>query len=91
MNVKDPHKIIRGLVQKYAKKQDNVIYAGKLFIINSIISNLFEGVDYRQVDKKVLAEYGYLIDRYLKDEVDIVWKDGRLQVEELASNESNGV
>jgi hypothetical protein len=91
MNVKDPQKIISGLVQKYAKRQDNVIYADKLFIINSIIADLFAGVDYRQVDKKVLAEYGYLIDRYLKDEVDILWKDGKIQVEELTSKEPNGV
>ena len=91
MNVKDPQKIIRGLVQKYAKRQDNVIYASKLFIINSIIAELFNGIDYKQVDKKVLAEYGYLIDRYLKDEVDILWKDGKIQVEELALKEPNGV
>lgn len=90
MNVKDPQKIIRGLVQKYAKKHQNVIYAEKLFIINAIIGGLFNGVDYRQVDKKILADYGYLIDRYLKDEVDISWKDGKLHVEELASDESNG-
>ena len=86
MNVKDPQKIISGLVQKYAKKENNIIYADKLFIINSIIAQLFDGVDYRQVDKKVLAEYGYIIDRYLKNEVDICWKDGKVQVEELASD-----
>jgi hypothetical protein len=86
MNVKDPQKIISGLVQKYAKKENNIIYADKLFIINSIIAQLFDGVDYRQVDKKVLAEYGYIIDRYLKNEVDICWKDGKVQVEELTSD-----
>ena len=90
MNVKDPQKIISGLVQKYAKRQDNVVYADKLFVINSIICQLFDGVDYRQVDKKVLAEYGYIIDRYLKNEVDICWKDGKVQVEELASDKSKG-
>jgi hypothetical protein len=86
MNVKDPQKIISGLVQKYAKRENNIIYADKLFVINSIICQLFDGVDYRQVDKKVLAEYGYIIDRYLKNEVDICWKDGKVQVEELASD-----
>jgi hypothetical protein len=86
MNVKDPQKIIGGLVQKYAKRENNIIYADKLFVINSIICQLFDGVDYRQVDKKVLAEYGYIIDRYLKNEVDICWKDGKVQVEELASD-----
>jgi hypothetical protein len=90
MNVKDPQKIISGLVQKYVKREGNIIYADKLFVINSIICQLFDGVDYRQVDKKVLAEYGYIIDRYLKNEVDICWKDGRVQVEELASDKPSG-
>jgi hypothetical protein len=90
MTVKDPQTIIRNLYQKYAKRTDNVIHAKKIFVINSIIKDIFSGVDANSVDKRLLSQYAELIDRYLKDEVDIRWKDGKLVVEETNLGGSNG-
>ena len=60
------------------------------FIINSIIQDLFRGKDANSIDKRLLGQYADLIDRYLKNEVDILWKDGKLMVEEVNPGEPNG-
>ena len=35
------------------------------------------------VDKELLVQYGELINRFLKDEVDIYWQDDILMVKEI--------
>jgi hypothetical protein len=82
MTVKEPKQIIFNIYKKYIKVQDNVVYARKLFVINVIIKFIFADGS-AKVTAKLLAEYGELIDRYLKDEVDIRWKHGSIEVEEL--------
>lgn len=83
MVLKDPKKIIRNLFDKHAIKEDNVVHAQKLFIINSIINYLFKDKSYTDIDKVKLIEYGEIINRYLKDEVDIYWEDDKLMVEDV--------
>ena len=90
MVLKDPKTIITGLYKKHAKIEGNLIKAEKLFMINSLINTLFAGIDYKNVDKKQLAEYASLVDMYIKNEVDLRWEDGKLQVEEINSGDSNG-
>lgn len=80
MNLKDPKKILRDLFEKHADKIDNVVYAEKMFIINTIINYLFKDKNYWELDKHKIIEYGELINKYLIDEVDIFWKDGTLMV-----------
>jgi hypothetical protein len=80
----EPKKIIRNLYRKYAIIDGNLIDADKLFVINTVINYIFKDKDYRSINTKELAEYGELINRYLKEEVDIYWEDDRLLVEELA-------
>lgn len=82
MNLKDPRKIIRNLFEKHTEKKDNIVYAHKLFIINSIVNYLFKDKYYTEIDKNKLLEYGALITRYLEDEVDIYWQDGILMVDD---------
>ena len=92
MNLKDPKKIIRNLFDKHAKKKDNVVFAEKLFIINSVINYIFKDKYYTEIDKVKLIEYGEIINRYLRDEVDIYWKDDTLMVEDVEGTyKSNGV
>jgi hypothetical protein len=79
----EPKKIIRNLYKKYAIVDGNLIDANKLFVINTIINYIFKDKDYKKIDTKQLANYGELINRFLKEEVDIYWKDDKLLVEEL--------
>jgi len=83
MTLKDPKKILRNLFDKHHEKHDNVIYAEKIFIINTVINYLFKDKDYRTLDKQKIIDYGEIINRYLADEVDIYWQDGILMVREL--------
>ena len=79
MRLRDPKTIIRNLFNKYAKIDGNVVHAEKMFIINSVIKYLFEN-DAKKIDKEEIALYGDIIDKYLKNEVDILWEDGKLVV-----------
>ena len=92
MTLKDPKKIIRNLFEKHAIKENNIVYAEKLFIINSIVNYLFKDKHFTQIDKVKLIEYGEIINKYLKDEVDIYWKDDTLMVEDVeGAHKSSGV
>jgi hypothetical protein len=83
MTLKDPKTIILGLYHKNVKIEGNLYRTEKLFLINSIINHLFKG-GAAKLDKTMLSRYAELIDRYLKNEIDIYWEDGRLLVEELS-------
>ena len=83
MNLRSPKQIITNLYTKHAEKLDNVIYADKLFVVNSVICYLFKDKDIHRVDKVKVLEYGELINRFLDDEIDIYWRDGILMVREL--------
>lgn len=80
MTPKDPKTIIRNLFNKYAKIDENVVYAQKIFVINSIISYIYRDHDRNKIDKDELMFYGEAIDKYLKNEVDIIWKNGKIVI-----------
>lgn len=90
MVIKSPKQVITSLFKKHSEKIDNVIYAEKIFIINSVISYLFKDKNYTEIDKQKLLEYGELITKYLADEVDIYWKDGILMVKEMDGDQYRG-
>lgn len=80
---REPKTIIRNLFNKYAKIKDNVVYAEKLFVINTIINDLFKDSDKKAPNKSDLMYYGEVIDRYLKNDLDIRWKDGKILISEF--------
>jgi len=83
MVAREPKNIIRNLFNKYANLKDNVVYAEKLFVINTIINHLFKDSDKKPPNKSDLMYYGEVIDRYLKNELDIRWKDGKILISEF--------
>lgn len=89
MVIREPKTIIRNLFNKYSKIKDNVIYAEKLFVINTIINELFRDKDKKPPNKSELMYYGEVIDKYLKDELDIKWKDGRILISEIQIDGKN--
>lgn len=80
---REPKTIIRNLFNKYAKTKDNVVYAEKLFLINTIINDMFKDSDKKPPNKSDLMYYGEVIDRYLKNQLDIKWKDGKILISEF--------
>jgi metal-responsive CopG/Arc/MetJ family transcriptional regulator len=85
MRLKDRREIIRDLFRKYIPQKENLIEAKKLFIINSVVNYVYGHEDQKEINK-LLAFYGELISKYLKDEVDLYWKDGRIAVRDLSEN-----
>jgi hypothetical protein len=85
MRLKDRREIIRDLFRKYIPQKENIIEAKKLFIINSVINYVYNHEDQKEIGK-LLGFYGELISKYLKDEVDLYWKDGRIAVRDLSEN-----
>lgn len=83
---REPKNIIRNLFNKYAEKKDNVVYAEKLFLINTIINDLFKDSDKKPPNKNDLIYYGEVIDRYLKNELDIKWRDGKILISEFQTD-----
>lgn len=81
MGAAEPEKVISGILKKYLKQDGNLVYAQKLFVVNSIILHLLGNDKYKSIDKKILLEYSILIDQYLKNDIDIRWEDGKLVVE----------
>jgi hypothetical protein len=82
MRLKDRKEVIRDMFKHYVKKDDNVILANKFFIINSIINYVYTTQDEKE-RMKLLLFYGDLITRYLKNEIDLHWEDGRVLVDEV--------
>lgn len=87
MQIKDSKTIIRNLFHKHIEKEDNIIYADKMFVINTVINFLFRDKSYKEVDQFQVARYGEIIHRYLNSEVDIFWQDGILMVRDLENGE----
>jgi hypothetical protein len=82
MKFREPKTIIRNLFNKYAKVVDNVVYAEKIFVINAVVNYIYRDSDKNKVDKDELMFFGEAIDRYLKNEVDISFKNGSINVTE---------
>jgi len=89
MTVREPKTIIRNLFNKYAKMKDNVVYAEKLFVINTVINYVFRDSDQKPVNKSELMYYGEVIDRYLKNQLDIRWEADKLVISEFQYNGKN--
>lgn len=87
MQLKDPKTIIKNLYHSRLHKEQNVVYAEKLFIVNTIINFLFKNKTYKEIDQFQIARYGEYIHKYFNDEVDIFWKDGILMIRELESGD----
>lgn len=82
MTLKQPKQIITSIFKKYAKIQDNVVYADKLFVINTVVNTLFKNRNNKNFNKE-LVEYGEIINRYLNNEVDIFWEGDTIMVKEF--------
>lgn len=87
MQLRDQKSIIRNLYQKHMEVVDNIVYADKLFVINTVINFLFKDKSYKDIDQFQIARYGEVINKFLHDQVDIFWQDGTLMVRDLENGE----
>lgn len=81
MKLKDRKQVMRDFFRARMTKENNVINANKFFIINSIINYIYDAEEEKE-RMELLVVYGDLISKYLKNEVDLRWEDGRIVVDE---------
>lgn len=71
MNEEIKHNLINSII----KKEDNVVYAEKMFVAFSVLKWILE----QKVNESVKAKYFNHIDRFLADEIDLYWEDGTIR------------
>ncbi len=76
MKIKQPEQIIKSMIEKYSKKQDNIVFIEKLFVANTIIKWIFE----KPAKTEEILQYLSQVDRYLQGEIDLYWQDGVIKV-----------
>ncbi len=60
--------------------KDNVIYAEKAFVVNSILLWCEKALKKKKLNKKQLGVHYQYLKKYLKGEVDMFWQNGEIAV-----------
>ena len=78
-------KFIKDLIKEgnHFYYRDNVFYAEKLFIINSVVSWVIDKAKAGEFDHSQVKNYLNVISAYLKGDIEIFWEDGALYVQKL--------
>ncbi len=82
-------KFIKDLIGagKHFYYKDNVFYAEKLFVVNSVISWVITRAKTGEFDRSQVKNYLNVISAYLNGSIDIFWEDGALYVKKLKEKE----
>ena len=62
--------------------EDNVFYCDKLFIINSVVNQIYEMMTDDEVGINEMRTYLKYINLFIEDEIDITWEDGQFMFED---------
>jgi hypothetical protein len=83
MKLRSPSDIIRDVVKREAKHQDNIINCERIFVAASVIRWAFQETQ----DTNEILGYLSQVERYLKEEINLIWSEGTIKV---ASNIKKG-
>jgi|MDSZ01.1.fsa_nt_gb hypothetical protein len=72
------------------KIEDNVVHMGNAFFINSLITWCMEKRENNEISYEKFKAYMLLLHKYVKKEVDLWWKNGKLCVRRIAKHEKKG-
>jgi len=67
----------------------NVYYAEKIFFVNSLIEWCLERKRNKSISNEQLKSYVMLLDRFLKDEIDLFWKNDTLYIKRYSEKQEN--
>lgn len=67
---------IKKLIKDFAVRQDNVFYASRLFVANTVLGWIFNN----HKDEKMIKHYVSLVEKHLIGEIDLYWDDGVVKV-----------
>jgi len=69
-------KFIRNIIKKYVSKEDNVIYANRLFMALSVVNHALDN----NLTPKEINLYIAEAEKYLNGKTDLVWQDGHIKI-----------
>ena len=69
--------------------KENIYYAAKAFKTNSVINYLGKMKDRDDVNYEEAEQIFGLLIKYLRDEADVLWKDGKIYFKLLSEGEHN--
>ena len=62
--------------------EGNVYYARKAFVVRSVINWCLSERQDGNIDEEEFARCAYMIDRYIRNEIKLFWKNGKILVQE---------
>jgi hypothetical protein len=60
--------------------EDNILYCEKLFIVNSIMNQVYDKVAKGEMSVSEMKKYLRYVNKYLDGELSLFWKDNNLMV-----------
>jgi hypothetical protein len=70
------HKEIKKILDSYIKREENVIYAERLFIARAVLFWAAENSKDQRTFKSYLSE----LERHLNGEITLYWEDGKIKI-----------
>lgn len=72
MDDKDKELLLKGIIKKYLKREDNIYLSERLFVAKSILNWIFENSKHPNVIKLYIKD----LEKYLNGEMDLKWING---------------
>ena len=60
----------------------NDYYATKAFVVRSVINWCVGEKQEGKISEEEFARCAYVVDKFIRDEIDLFWKDGKIMVQE---------
>lgn len=76
MRLRPASDIIRDILKREVKHENNIIHAERIFMATSVIKWAYE----KTQDVGEILGYLSQVERYLKEEINLVWSDGIIKV-----------
>lgn len=66
--------ILKNMIEQYLVKEDNMLFAQKLFVARTVINWAFA----QKTNTNSLEKYLNYVHKYLNNEIDLYWEDGTI-------------
>jgi hypothetical protein len=85
MDDKDKELLLKGILKKYLKKEDNIYLSERLFIAKSVLNWIFENSKHPNVINLYVKD----LEKYLNGEMELKWIDGIITKKSKKENKND--
>lgn len=72
----DINLIVKNILNEFMRQEENILHAEKLFVAHSVLKWAFENSS----NEKQITFYVEQIKKYLRNELTLVWKEGKIRI-----------